>query len=182
MIIDIVLVAIIILFAVIGRKRGLFKTIAGVLSFAISAFLVFTFSKEILNFFKKTPLYNTVYNSVFDKLAEQSGAPSLFGSTIGSGMAESVTNLILKILLVILIFVLVKIIIIIIDKIFHLPVLKSFNRLGGLIFGMVQGFIVIYIILALWGSTTLFAVPKMLENTTLAKSMFENNLLSLMFK
>ncbi|MBQ7717864.1 MAG: CvpA family protein [Clostridia bacterium] len=181
MLVDIILVAIIVLLAVIGRKRGLFKTLAGVFSFAISTFLVFAFSKEILDFFKKTSLYDTLYKLVFDRLAEQSGVPLLFGNTVGSGLAESFTNLILKILLAILIFILVKIIIKVIDKIFHLPVLKSFNRLGGLIFGLVQGFIIIYVIFAVWGSATLFAVPEALENSTLAKSMFENNLLMIIF-
>ena len=182
MVIDVVLVAFIALFAAFGSKRGLFKSLAGVLSFAISVILVYAFSKEIFAFLRETPVYGAVYDFVLKRIAEKSGAPLLFSGSMGKGIAESFTDLLLKILLVVIIFAVVKLVIRLIDKVFHLPVLKSFNRLGGLVFGLVQGFLAVYIILAIWGGTTLFVLPKALETTALAKSMFENNLLMIMFK
>ena len=182
MVIDVILVAFIAVFAVLGSKRGLFKCLAGILAFAISIILVYAFSKEIFAFLKTTPVYGAVYDFVMGKIAEESGVPLIFGSGTSAELAKSFTDLILKILLVAVIFVAVKVIIRLVDKAFHLPVLKSFNRLGGLVFGMVQGFLAVYIIFAVWGGTTLFVLPKLLEETTLAKSMFENNLLMILFK
>ena len=78
------------------------------------------------------------------------------------------------------VLMILKVVIKILNGVFKLPVLNFFNKTGGMIFGLVSGFLICYAILAAWGAYTLFEIPAGIETSTLVKSMFENNLLFLL--
>ena len=68
-----------------------------------------------------------------------------------------------------------------------LPILKQFNKIGGIIYGIIKALIIIYIILAI-----IFAITYITGNTTISRAISEsyitkifynnNILLNLVFK
>ena len=170
MIADILLVAGLILFTILGKKRGLFSCLAGILSFALSLILVWLFSKPLTDLATKTPLYDSVLGYVTEN------------SAVAGAAADGLAELIIKIIVFIAITILAKVVIKLLNKVFKLPVLRTFNKLGGLVLGLICGFAVAYTVLAVWGSMTLFVLPKELETSYLTKLMFENNILLIFFK
>ena len=152
MIADIVVVLIILVFAFLGKHRGLIKSLAGVLSFALSAALVYFFSGAIVGLAKKTPVYDGIVDYVINKSTQQGH----IGSILAANTSEDAANFILKILVFVIIFVVARLIVKLTDRLFRLPVLRSVNALGGLALGLIWGFALIYIVFAIWGSTTLF--------------------------
>ena len=175
---DIILVAALAVFALIGKKRGLFKSLAGILSFVLGAVLVSVFSAPLTDFAKTTPLYDMIFDYVTEKTAIQ----SQLGGIIMKGATEGLTEIIIKIIVFIVIVVLVRILVKLLNKVFKLPVLRTVNTFGGLLLGLACGFALAYTVFAVWGSSTLFILPKELETSALAKLMFENNILLIFFK
>ena len=67
------------------------------------------------------------------------------------------------------------------DLIAKIPILKQFNKLGGTIFGLIKGLLIVYVILAV----VYLISPLLKENTSnkieksmLTKNMYNNNLIT----
>ncbi len=100
-------------------------------------------------------------------------------------ITDTLTMLIMRIIALILLFVMVRVFVFLIVKfaesLFELPVLKSINRTLGAIMGVVNALILIYIVC---GLTSLFVpadkladVTEIINQTTLLKYFYNNNLL-----
>jgi len=108
---------------------------------------------------------------------------SVNANNVGEFIAAYIAGLVVNIIAIVLVFILVRVILGIIsnllDIVKKLPIIGSFNSLGGTIAGAFQGILVIWIILAL--ATLFFLNPdrpeflNMLESSWLAYWFFENN-------
>ena len=106
-------------------------------------------------------------------------------------IAKRITETLIMAIALILIFVIIKVILgiakIIIDQFSKVPVIKECNSLVGIVYGVIKGIFVIYLVLAL-----LFLISptiqdsniiKGIESSTIGKTMYQNNLiLKLIFK
>lgn len=110
-------------------------------------------------------------------------------TTAKDNLAEVVaTNLSItavKIVTLILLFIVIRIVLsilkIIINAIASLPVINSANKIGGIIYGVLEGLLIIYVALAIamaistiTGNTDILAY---INESTLGKMMFNNNIL-----
>ena len=104
---------------------------------------------------------------------------------VENAAARSIAITIINIAVLILILLITRIILgvlnIIIDIVAKLPIIKQFNTAGGLIFGAVEGLIIVYVLLAicaliapLFGDLQLI---NSINNSTLGKLMYDNNIL-----
>ena len=95
-------------------------------------------------------------------------------------IAKQLTNSIINILVLLIIFVLIKIILDILEKILglisKLPVIHQFDKAGGIIIGLLEGFFIIYLLLAL---CPIFA--PFLQSTDLLQSIDESTIGSLLY-
>lgn len=95
-------------------------------------------------------------------------------------IAKQLTNSIINILVLLIIFVLIKIILDILDKVLglisKLPVIHQFDKLGGIIIGLLEGIFIIYLLLAL----CLIFAP-FLQSTDLLKLINESTIGSILY-
>lgn len=190
MVFDIILVLLIALIAYAGKRKGL---MASVLSFAsvIMAYIASAiFSGPLAAALKDTAVYDMALGRINDMIVQN---PTLknnelladFMSESGIFLADKAAMFILGILTSVIVFIIAIIVFKLISKmlnsVFKLPVLNFINSFGGLILGMVEGFMLTYILLAVWGLFTTLETPAVICDSTLLKSMFENNLLFIFF-
>lgn len=105
--------------------------------------------------------------------------------SILNSVSDEITKVIINILSLLLLFVLIRLGLFIIGLVLRglvrLPVLKQFDRLGGLAFGAVEGLLTVYIlcaILMIFNSAPQFqSIFADVDTSILAKSFYQNNIL-----
>mgnify|MGYP004588985031 CR=1 FL=1 len=205
-IIDLVIVAILLVNIIIGYKKGLINVIFSICAFLIAIIATLILYKPVSNIImdktnidekikqmivddtKKAPeekenknnteIQNYIENYIQNAADE---AKSQATETIADAIAIKGVQVITGIIL----FVAIRIVLIalkfITQEIANLPIIKQFNELGGLIYGIAKGLIIIYIIL-----TIAFFVISMGQNvdlettinkTFITKFLYNNNII-----
>lgn len=108
---------------------------------------------------------------------------------VAKTVSRDITTTIVNIAIFIIIYIITKIILVFIkaltELITNIPIIKQFNELGGLIYGVLEGFFIVYVLLAIAS----FVLP-MLNNTALLETinntfitsiLYNNNLLLMIF-
>ena len=210
MVIDIIIVLIIALCIFAGYKKGLMGVLFKIVSFILALIIALILHGPISNFIinntsidenLETLIINNIdpNNEVIDEngnLKENTNnsetIQEYITNTIGNvkdgvenAAARSIAITIINIAVLILILLITRIILgvlnIKIDIVAKLPIIKQFNTAGGLIFGAVEGLIIVYVLLAicaliapLFGDLQLI---NSINNSTLGKLMYDNNIL-----
>lgn len=199
LIIDLSIILIIALFTFLGYRQGLIKVAIKIFSFIVAIIVAFMLYKPTANLIiAKTSIDETIKNAIVNKITPEGmksdenvvitdnisksiigGATSTIdsiGSTISVKAIEASTLLI--------IFVIVKIALkfvsAIADMIAKIPILKQFNKLGGTIYGLLKGLLIVYLLLAIMS----FVAPIIentiindINNSLIGGAMYNNNLL-----
>ena len=198
MIADIIVVGIVTFFIYKGYRTGLAKTIVKSVSYlvsiAVSIIFYPVFSKFLMGTAIYTKLTEFIDKNYVSKMVDSSGNTA-FGViskylaidpvSATDGMAGAIAGLIINILAFIVFLILVKWIIKIITKatnVFNkIPIIKHFNRGGGMLLGGLIGILIVYIICAVLFVLTPFAenggIAKIMDESIFAVSFFENNLI-----
>lgn len=100
-------------------------------------------------------------------------------------IAERIAITIINIATIIILFILVRIILIVINKIgdmiAKLPIISQFNKTGGIIYGVIEGLFIIYVLLALCLIITPFIqsteLLSYINTSYIGKMMYNNNIL-----
>lgn len=108
--------------------------------------------------------------------------------TVARSISDSAAALLIRIISMIIVFVLVIILMIVLKIVIkgvrQLPVIKQFDKAGGLIFGFVQGLLILCVLallLCLFSSTKGFEpVVLRVEHSLIAKFFYENNFLGML--
>ena len=144
--VDLIILGIILVFMLIGYKKGLIKVILNLIQYIIvlglSVFFAPAFSKFLIeNFNLDIKILNLVTNNI-----------GLFtdGVTIISNeILKNIVGRIINILAIVILFVALKIvfgiILMILNKVANLPILSVVNRVGGLLLGALEGVLIVYI-------------------------------------
>lgn len=213
-IVDIILFFIIVGNAVLGYKRGLAKVIFNICSSIIAIILVFILYKPTTNYMinhtnisqKLESRFEENLQILFEKDKTENTQNSilkvLIGDEMGNVIEEKTDNIVqfassqisYKIITVIVFFVLFIVIRILlyvirsyIELVANLPIIRVVNRSGGMIYGVIKGFLIIYItfaflslIIPIVGNTIIITA---IQNASIGSKMFNNNiLLNLIFK
>ena len=95
-------------------------------------------------------------------------------------ISEAISIKIVELITGIIVFVLIRIIIIIIsllsDFISEIPIIKQFNKAGGIIYGLLKSFVLIYIML-----TIVFIIVSVKENSLIYKAIDESILTKFLY-
>ncbi|MCL2384084.1 MAG: CvpA family protein [Oscillospiraceae bacterium] len=169
--VDITILGIIALCTFIGYKRGLIKASIRILSFFIAIIVALLLYRPVAGIIiEHTNLGNSIQSGIAESILPEGVDPddevevdeSLLG-VIGDGLdnvAQTTVNNISEVLAIqiielgvlLVIFVTVKIglrfVTALTDFITKIPILKQFNEVGGIIYGLVQGVLTVYTILA----------------------------------
>ena len=199
-IIDIILVAILVLSTFLGYKKGLVKLgaklFAGIIAIVVTLILYRPIAGIII---KNTPIEANLKNAIIinasksvENNKEENGENKI-STQVTNQVAEQVKNEILPqeaekiaqgvifaitgILLFIIVKIALSIVITLLDFVANLPILKQFNDVGGLAYGLVRGAIIVCVIVLLLGITAKMNpennLNKNIEDSYITKIIYE---------
>ena len=210
-IIDLIIVAIIGICLFLGYKRGLTGSLLRILSFVLAIIIAFILFKPVSNFIiEQTQVDDTIYQAIQGKMTDVyanatngtivvENMPEVISDYINETIeigsknveeaskevARNVTIMIINVATWILVFIIAKIILSIVKLlskiVVNIPVIKQVDKVGGIIYGILEGMIIVYIAFAL----LTFIAPVLQTNTLseqiqqsfIANIMYNNNIL-----
>lgn len=202
-VLDLILIALIVLGAISGHKKGLVGVVVGFASLILSIILAFAFQSVVSDALYDSGLGKKVKDVAQENMQNmlddgESIDNSFYGSIISSvttedeisKAAETVSRFVMKGLSFIVIFLIVRLICYILQMIlnivFNLPILSSINSMGGTAVGVLSILIKVWIILAIISFISplpLFeGINAYIDNTFLVKLLYNNNLLVTIIK
>lgn len=205
--IDGIIILIMVLFIYIGYRKGLIKVAISFLAFIISILIALIFYRPIadqiiINTEIDEKINNSIYSNIKDidfkniteeekennnilKIAENYINEALEKSTENTALyvANSLTRTIVEGITFIGLLIVLRIALLILnlmaDVIGNLPIIKQFNKSGGIIYGIVEGIFVINLVLAILYILNPLcangAIQKNIEKSNLGKIVYENN-------
>lgn len=195
LLIDIGILLIIFLSTFISYKRGFIKVAFGLLSFIIAIIISLLLYKPISNFIiNYTPIPNQIETQIESRLSsgdeeETSNFVENYYKNIKNSsisiIAYNMTNSIINISSALIVFLLTRIILIFLrfstDLIANLPLIKQFNHIGGFIYGILAGFIFIYLVLTIISIlapiVNLNYIINLINSSIIGNIMYNNNII-----
>lgn len=204
-VVDLIILAIIVLCIVIGYIRGLTGSLIKILSFVLSVIIAFILFVPVSNLIiNNTEIDENIETSIRNAIlsGEENGEAAMpetitdyigqkvdeasdsAKETVVDSTAREVSLTIVKAGTWIALFIVARILLILLrfitSLIAKLPIIKQFDKLGGVIYGLLEGLIIVYVVLAIIS----FASPMMsgdianaIDNSTIGSMMYNNNLL-----
>ena len=199
--IDLIIIAIIALFAFIGYKRGLIKVAFGLVSFILAILISVMLYKPISNFIINYTELDDNLESIIETRLSSSDTSSEETNNIISNyytniknastlvIADGISKTIVNLCCVIIVFIISNTILLFFrfsgDLIAKLPLIKQINNAGGFIYGLLKGFVIIYILLALIAILSpiidINELITMINNSIITNIMYNNNILFILF-
>ncbi len=214
-IVDVVLVAAIGLSVFLGYKEGLVGVAFKILSFVIALVLAFALSAPVSNIIiENTQIDDNIRNTIEKTIAskeqteiskeESNDVSSVITDYVANEIkqataetqdkiavtvAESLTGTIIRAMSFIGIFLVARIVLFFLkflaDALAELPIVKQFNEAGGILYGILRGFFVIYLLLAILSLlATVFdfsGILGIIDTSFIGKILYNNNLLLRIF-
>ena len=198
-IIDLIIVLIMLLFIFLGYKRGLVKVAFKLCTFFIAIIVAFVFYKPVAKLvIANTNIDETIETAITRKILPEGATetqevdlsqdlPSIIlknSSDTVQSISKSFTNTINETACLLLIFIIVKIVLKFVtalaDLIAKLPILKQFNKLGGTLYGIIEGLFIVFLgfaIISLIAPMLDSSVLDAINSSTLGSICYNNNLL-----
>lgn len=196
---DLIVIGIIALFTFLGYKQGLVKSAIKILSFFIAIVVALVVYKPISNvIITKTSIDDNIRNAIIEKIKPEGiekdeeikiesniNLDILGNATVNTieGIADAFTIKLIETLTLLVIFIIIKIALRFItalsDLITKLPLLKQVNKLGGFIYGIFRGILIVYTILAIVYLITPLLNKEFINNidkTIITKELYNNNI------
>lgn len=209
MILDIILVVLILLSVLLGYKKGFVKTgvslVALIISIVVTGILYVPISNFVVNV---TNIDETIEAAIYKRslnkmageedsspkylqiLTEQTDEETVLGTDLGAIAVKTLSINIVKLGVFIILLIATRILLRFITSltkfISSLPILKQFDKIGGIIYGLLRGLVIVYITLIVIQFATKVEpnniAYKEIQKTTLTKMIYENNIINIFFK
>ncbi len=206
-IVDLIIVGILVLCVFLGYKRGLTGSLLKIVTFLLALIIAFILFKPVSNFIiNNTKLDENLESSIKSMFLEveendtSSNMPTAMTDYINKVIedaaddaktavvetaARDVAISIINLGVVIVVYIIARIILIFVkgiaSLITKLPVIKQFDKLGGIIFGLLKALVIIYVILAIISFVspviTDSGVIDAINQSFIGKGMYNNNIL-----
>ena len=205
-ILDIILVAIITLNVFICYKKGLVKLAVGLIAVLVSVILAVLLYKPVSNIIiNNTELDEKIKSAITENFVneeetteetEDNGFMKYIEKYVEDPVNKTKNEIVIEasgviatklidIIAMVSIFIVARLVLILLtfvtDMITSLPILKQFNELGGILYGLIKALLIIYVLLAIaffivytTGSTGL---ADAIANSFITKFFYNNNLL-----
>lgn len=190
MILDGILVLILVFSVLHGRKTGMFRMVARLISFALSWILTSVWGEPVKAVLRETTLYQSAAETLTLRISEAAAEGNLgvfkaFMDLSGGNMATEAVQGMMDMLLSAICFFfflcLVRLLIEVLDKtVLHLPIVKPFNALFGMAVSLLLTLAVLYILAGALGGAMLCTESEFwrqqMESSYLFRGMYENNI------
>ena len=167
LIIDVVILAIIALFTFIGYKQGLIKSALKILTFFIAIIVAVILYKPVSNLIiSNTAIDESIKETIIEKILPEGmnekdvaeGEFLISTSIIETAnktieeIGQSFAIKIIEVCTFFILFVVAKVVLMLISVlstlVTKLPVIKQLDKTGGTVYGLIKGFFIVWIILA----------------------------------
>lgn len=199
--IDIILLLIIAITTFIGYKRGLIKIAFKLVSFILAIIISIVLYRPISNFvINYTTIDDNIEKTIENRLSSSSITKEETDNIIAnyysnvknssiSVVSEGISKTIINIGCILLVFIISNIVLLFFkfsgDLIAKLPLIKQCNSIGGFIYGLLQGFLLIYIFLAIVSILSpIIDVNKfinIINSSIITNIMYNNNIIFILF-
>ena len=197
--VDLMVLSIVLLFVFLGYKRGLLKVAFKLCTFFIAIILAFMLYKPVAKIvIENTNIDETIETKITDKILPEGktetdevdlseSLPTIIlknsENTVQS-IAKSCSNTLIETACLVLIFIITKIVLKFVtalaDLIAKLPILKQFNKLGGTIYGIIEGLFIVFLgfaVISLIAPMLDVSVLEAINSSTLGSICYNNNIL-----
>lgn len=196
--VDLIIIGIIVLSALLAYKKGLIKSSIQLCATIISIIIIILVYKPVSNFIiNTTNIDETIENVLLEKATElmqgnDENSKQVLEITQNQMLPETARTLSVNIvqgLVMILLYIIIRIalrfVTALADLMAKLPIINQFNKLGGVIYGILRGVLIVYIVLLLVNligeinkeNTVYTAV----EESYIGNLMSDNNILNIFF-
>ena len=176
LLIDLGILSIILISTLIGYKRGLIKVAFGLLSFLIAIIISLLLYKPVSNFITNyTPIPDRIETQIESRLSSEdkeetnnfvenyyNNIKNSSVSIISHNMTNSIINISTNI-------------------VSKLPLIKQLNHVGGFIYGILAGFIIVYFVLTIISLLApiidLNSFIKLINTSIIGNIMYNNNII-----
>lgn len=209
-VVDIIILALIALSIFIGYKRGLIKCAINVLSFFIAILVVILLTTPISNLIiNNTKIDDNIKTTILEKIdfnnvsaedlkldENNSNSPEVVrdyindltkGATdnVADVLAENISIMIINIAVAIILFIGTKFALVFVkvlaDILGKIPLIKQFNKAGGIVYGVASGVVRVYLILAIISIIVPVlangSIVDAINSSMIGKAMYDNNIL-----
>ncbi len=190
-IIDIILVAILLLSTFLGYKKGLVKLgaklFAGIIAIIVTIVAYRPVSGMIINNTSiDEKIEEAIVQNATNYIDEKSEGSNVVTDSIenqilpeqAKNIAQGVVYAVTAIVLFIVVKIVLGIIVSLLDFVANLPILKQFNEIGGILYGIVRGILIVGIIILLMGVFTKINpesnLNEKIQSSFLTKTIYEN--------
>lgn len=206
LLVDIIAVAILALCIFFGYKRGLVGVAFKLFSFLIAVIVAFLFCKPVTNLIvEHTEWDETIQSQLITTMSSEeineqeikdASTPEMWltyinqsiedtaqdaKDTLVENSASSLAYGIINLVVILTLFIGTKLILWIVQLctkfLTDLPILKQFNTLGGILFGILEGFFWLYVILAICSILPIASLQTWLSTSYLVSMLYEHNLI-----
>lgn len=198
-IIDLVIVGIILLSVFLGYRKGLVSLAIGACTFIIALVVTLILYKPVGNLIISTTgidemLQNTILEKVNEVMSQDTAQTNQLIESAKNGLlpetSKTLANNIVYGGVMLILFIGAKIALRLVKAIANLiaklPIISQFNKLGGALYGILRGTLLIYAVLMIISVAGAINPKNVLhENvsqSTLGKVMYENNVLNIFLK
>ena len=206
-ILDIILIALIAISIFLGYKKGLIKLAVKLFAFVIAVVVTLVLYKPVSNLIiEKTELDDNIKNVIIENGTQEieenngeikeDGFMSYMQDYVGDTIAEAQNDIVtivaevvsvkaINLIAIIGIFVVTRVALILLtfisDLITKLPIIKQFNKLGGTVYGVLRGLLIVYFVLAIAflivSATGNNSIISVIDGSIVTKFMYTNNIL-----
>lgn len=210
-IVDLIIIAIVLLFVFIGYKKGLTGSLIKLLSFVIAVALAFMLYKPVANaIIENTEIDDNIKEAITrtfnqednnEKEGEKNTPLTMVENInneienatneVKTTIIEETTKTIINVASAIVIYIIVRIILLIVSlfasQITKLPLIKQADEIGGIVYGAVEGIVIVYIALSIISLISVIWVDNIavtaITKSVLGNMLYNNNIiLKLLFK
>lgn len=210
-VVDLIIVAVVLLFVFMGYKKGLtgslLKLLSFILAIIIAVILYKPVSKAIVNNTMLDENIRETITNVFgegnsNESEEEQKMPSSMFEEINDNIKEATedaklkiieetSNTIINITSGLIVFIIARIILAIVslflNQITQLPILKQIDRIGGIGYGAIEGIFIVHVVLGIISLTSMLwadnVVLTAVTKSAVGNMLYNNNLiLKILFK
>ncbi len=197
-VVDLIIVAIILLSTFLAYRKGLITLAIQLVAVVIAIVLTLLLYKPVSNvIINVTGIDEAIQNAILEEANDimtndEEGANQVVESIQNNMLPETARNISINIIegaviliLYIIIRIALKFVTALANLVSKLPILNQLNQLGGIIYGILRGILIVYIILLLVNLSGEIEpqnhVYTAVEESYIGKMMNENNILDILF-
>ncbi len=197
--VDLIIIGIIALSVFLAYRKGLISLALGLVSFIIAIVITVILYKPVANLvINITGIDETIENSIYEQANDMMKQDNeevqfLVDAAKDEYLPQTARTLSVNIVtggVFLVLFLVAKIALRFVSALANLiaklPIIKQVNKLGGVIYGLLRGFLVVYVALLIISVVGTInpnsTVHKEIEKSYLGKVMYENNVLNVFFE